>query len=46
MDLDETEYMSFLMKQKKCLEKYNKIREKVRNITKKLIVNLYIINSI
>ena len=46
MDLDETEYMSFLMKHKKCLEKYNKIREKVRNITKKLIVNLYIINNI
>ena len=32
IDLDETEYMSFLMKDKEFLEKYDEIWEKVSNI--------------
>ena len=44
IDLDETECMTFLMKVKEFLQKYNKIWEKVSNIIKnkfnsKLIYN-------
>ena len=34
IDLDETECMTFLMKVKEFLQKYNKIWEKVSNIIK------------
>ena len=35
IDVDETECMSFFMKDAEFLEKYNEIWEKVRNIIKK-----------
>ena len=35
LDLNETECMSFFMKDKEFLEKYNEIGEKVSNIIKK-----------
>ena len=34
-DLDETKYMSFLVKDNQLLEKYNEIWEKVSNSIKK-----------
>ena len=36
IDLDETECMSFLMKDKEFLEKYNETLEKVGNIIKRI----------
>ena len=43
----KTRCMCFLIKDEKCLQKYNEICEKVSNIIKKnLIVNLYIIKNI
>ena len=43
----KTRSMYFLIKDEKCLQKYNEICEKVSNIIKKnLIVNLYIIKNI
>ena len=34
-DFDETEYMSFLIKDDELLEKYNEIWEKLKNIIQK-----------
>ena len=46
-DFDETEYISFLIKDDEFLEKYNEIWEKVQNILKKkLIVNQYTMKNI
>ena len=46
-DLDETKYISFLIKDDELLEKYNKIWEKVENIIKKnLTVNQYSMKNI
>ena len=33
-NFDETKYISFLIKDDKLLEKYNEIRERVKNSTK------------
>ena len=46
-DFDETKYLSFLIKDHKFLEKYNKILENVKNSFKKnLIVNQYTMENI
>ena len=46
IDLDKTEYMSFLMKDKEFSEKYKQIFEKVSNMVKKIIVKLFMIKNI
>ena len=46
-DFDKTKCMSFLIKDKKLLEKYNEIWKKVSNIIKKnLTVNQYTMKNI
>ena len=46
IDIDETECMSFFMKDKEFLEQYNEIWEKSAILSEKnLIVNLYIIKN-
>ena len=46
-DFDETKYLSFLIKDHKFLEKYNKILENIKNSFKKnLIVNQYTMENI
>ena len=45
IDLDETECMTFLMKVKEFLQKYNKIWEKVSNIIKKKFNSKLIYNK-
>ena len=46
-DFDKTKCMSFLIKDKKLLEKYNDIWKKVSNIIKKnLTVNQYTMKNI
>ena len=46
-DFDETECISFSIKDEEFLESYKEIRKKISNIIKKnLIVNLYIIKNI
>ena len=46
-DIDETKYMSFLVKDNELLEKYNEIWEKVKNsVKRKLIMNLYTMKNI
>ena len=45
--IDETKYMSFLIKDNELLEKYNEIWEKVKNsVKRKLIMNLYTMKNI
>ena len=43
---DKTKCMYFMIKNEKIFDKYMKIWEKVSNIIKKIIVNLYIIKNI
>ena len=43
---DKTKCMYFMIKYEKIFDKYMTILEKVSNIKKKLIVNLYIIKNI
>ena len=45
-DLDETECIYFMVKEEKVFDKYIEIWEKISNIIKKLIVNLYIVQNI
>ena len=46
-DLDQTKYMSFLIKDDKILEKYNELGEKLKIVPKeKLIVNQYTMKNI
>ena len=44
-DFDETEYMTFLIKDDELLEKYNEIWEEVKNNIKKNL-NLYTVENI
>ena len=44
-DFDETKYMSFLIKNDKLIEKYNKIWEKIRNSIKKEFDNEPVYNE-
>ena len=46
IDFDETECMYFMIKEEKGFDAYMKIFEKVRNIIKKLIVNLCKVKNI
>ena len=46
-DLDQTKYMSFMIKDDKILEKYNELGEKLKIVPKeKLIVNQYTMKNI
>ena len=46
-DIDETKYMSFLIKDNELLEKYNEIWEKVKNsVKRKLMMNPYTMKNI
>ena len=44
-DFDETKYMSFLIKNDKLIEKYNKIWEKIKNSIKKEFDNEPVYNE-
>ena len=45
-DFDETKYISFLIKHKELLEKYNTIWKKLKIASKKnLVVNQYTMNN-
>ena len=46
IDFGETECMYFMIKEEKVFDKYMEIWEKVSNIIKELIVNLYIVKNI
>ena len=51
-DVDETEYLSYLIKDNELLEKYNEIQEKVSNAIKKefdsnpVYIKIYLITKI
>ena len=45
IDFDEAERMCFMIKEEKVFDKYMEIWEKVNNIIKKKILNLYIVEK-
>ena len=44
-DFDETECIYFMIKEEKVLDKYMEIWKKFNNMTKKIIVKLYIVKN-
>ena len=45
-DFDETECIYFMIKEEKVFDKYMEIWKKFNNMTKKIIVKLYIVKNI